>query len=223
MPVAGGGFEQCYNAQAVVAADSLLVVAIDLVQAANSLPSRKRGTSSKSSRCWASWRHCRRISAGRKRCSATMVISAPRMSRSVLRQGSSRCWRSAGRRITRPWTSALPRHRPHRRTRPARSHGAPLGHARRQEALRSAKAHPGAGVRDRQIGSRLSPIPAARARQGPRRVEPGDDGVEHEADLRSQYSITERRLLEYQPWDQTKAAAAFVTPPIYSINPLLPC
>jgi transposase len=35
MPVAGGGFEQCYNAQAVVAADSLLVVANDVVQAAN--------------------------------------------------------------------------------------------------------------------------------------------------------------------------------------------
>jgi transposase len=35
MPVAGGGFEQCYNAQAVVAADSLLVVATDLVQAPN--------------------------------------------------------------------------------------------------------------------------------------------------------------------------------------------
>jgi transposase len=35
MPVAGGGFEQCYNAQAVVAAGSLLVVAIDVVQAAN--------------------------------------------------------------------------------------------------------------------------------------------------------------------------------------------
>jgi hypothetical protein len=34
MPVAGGGFEQCYNAQAVVA-DSLLVVAVDVVQAAN--------------------------------------------------------------------------------------------------------------------------------------------------------------------------------------------
>jgi Transposase DDE domain len=32
---AGGGFEQCYNAQAVVAADSLLVVAVDVVQAAN--------------------------------------------------------------------------------------------------------------------------------------------------------------------------------------------
>ena len=35
MPVAGGGFEQCYNAQAVVAADSLLVVATSVVQAAN--------------------------------------------------------------------------------------------------------------------------------------------------------------------------------------------
>jgi transposase len=33
MPVAGGGFEQCYNAQAVVAAGSLLVVAADVVQA----------------------------------------------------------------------------------------------------------------------------------------------------------------------------------------------
>jgi transposase len=35
MPVAGGGFEQCYNAQAVVAADSLLVVAAEVAQAAN--------------------------------------------------------------------------------------------------------------------------------------------------------------------------------------------
>jgi transposase len=35
MPVTGGGFEQCYNAQAVVAAGSLLVVAADVVQAPN--------------------------------------------------------------------------------------------------------------------------------------------------------------------------------------------
>jgi transposase len=35
MPVSGGGFEQCYNAQAVVAAGSLLVVAAEVVQAAN--------------------------------------------------------------------------------------------------------------------------------------------------------------------------------------------
>src|SRR5271163_3251867 len=35
MPVAGGGFDQCYNAQAAVAASSLLIVAVDVVQAAN--------------------------------------------------------------------------------------------------------------------------------------------------------------------------------------------
>jgi len=35
MPVAGGGFDQCYNAQAAVAAGSLLVVAVDVVQAPN--------------------------------------------------------------------------------------------------------------------------------------------------------------------------------------------
>jgi transposase len=35
MPVAGGGFEQCYNAQAVVAAESLLVIAAEVVQAPN--------------------------------------------------------------------------------------------------------------------------------------------------------------------------------------------
>ena len=34
MPVPGGGFEQCYNAQACVAAGSLLVVANNVVQAA---------------------------------------------------------------------------------------------------------------------------------------------------------------------------------------------
>jgi transposase len=40
MPVAGGGFDQCYNAQAVVAAGSLLVVATDVVQDANAPPAR---------------------------------------------------------------------------------------------------------------------------------------------------------------------------------------
>jgi len=35
MPVAGGGFDQCYNAQAAVATESMLIVAHDLTQAAN--------------------------------------------------------------------------------------------------------------------------------------------------------------------------------------------
>jgi hypothetical protein len=49
MPVAGGGFEQCYNAQAVVAADSLLVVAAEVVQA----PSLATPTCYA---CWSPWR-----------------------------------------------------------------------------------------------------------------------------------------------------------------------
>src|ERR1700674_6141753 len=35
MPVAGGGLDQCFNAQAVVAAESLLVIAVEVVQAPN--------------------------------------------------------------------------------------------------------------------------------------------------------------------------------------------
>src|SRR5450755_1492754 len=35
MPVAGGGFDQCFNAQAVVAVESLLVIAVEVVQAPN--------------------------------------------------------------------------------------------------------------------------------------------------------------------------------------------
>jgi hypothetical protein len=35
MPVAGGGFDQCFNAQAVVATESLLVIAVEVVAAPN--------------------------------------------------------------------------------------------------------------------------------------------------------------------------------------------
>lgn len=35
MPIAGGGFEQCYNAQAAVDTDTMLIVATHLTQAAN--------------------------------------------------------------------------------------------------------------------------------------------------------------------------------------------
>ncbi len=47
MPMAAGGFEQCYNPQTAVAADSLLVVGVDVVQAPK--------TSSKLNRCTQGW------------------------------------------------------------------------------------------------------------------------------------------------------------------------
>jgi len=64
MPMAGGGFEQCYNAQAAVAAGSLL--AADVCQA----------TSSSSRRCWASSPPCPRTWASRRSCWPTPAISA---------------------------------------------------------------------------------------------------------------------------------------------------
>jgi transposase len=83
MPVAGSGFEQCYNAQAAVAAGSLLVVAVDVVAAPPM-------TSSSLSPCWARSTPCRKRLAKPKRCWLTPVILAPRMSRPARRPGSNR-------------------------------------------------------------------------------------------------------------------------------------
>src|SRR5664280_533093 len=71
-----------------------------------------------------------------------------------------------------------------------RGHGASAENARRQEALCSAQTDPGTGVRHHQIGARIPPVLAARARQGARRVEPRDHGMEHQADVHPQ-----RRLM----------------------------
>jgi transposase len=68
MPVAGGGFEQCNNAQAVVAAGSLLVVAAGVTQA----PNDKRHLR----RCWTRSPICRTSSVRLASCSRTTGISA---------------------------------------------------------------------------------------------------------------------------------------------------
>ena len=81
MPVAGGGFEQCYNAQAVVAAESLLVVAA-VVQA----PNDKQQIEPMLERLEA----LPEASASRKRCSPTPAISARPTSNSVRRPRSNR-------------------------------------------------------------------------------------------------------------------------------------
>ncbi len=63
MPVAGGGFEQAYNAQALVAADSLLVVTNDVVQATSGKSSRRWKRSPAFPRRWARPRPCWRTAA----------------------------------------------------------------------------------------------------------------------------------------------------------------
>ncbi len=157
MPVAGGGFEQCYNAQALVTADSLLVVAGDVVQAAND-KQQLEPMLGKLAALPADLGRPETILGDNGYFSAANVTACaaagiepltgarPRIASPVL--GPALCPGTAG--------TAEPD--------AARSHGAPLGHTRRQEALRSAQAHCGASVRHHQIGSGLSTIPAARAR-----------------------------------------------------------
>jgi hypothetical protein len=86
--VAGGGLEQCYNAQAVVTADSLLVVAADVVQAVND----KQQLEPMLGKLAALPADLGAPQTGARR---QTVIPAPPMSRPALRPGSSRCSRSA--------------------------------------------------------------------------------------------------------------------------------
>src|SRR3954451_21579476 len=65
-----------------------------------------------------------------------------------------------------------------------RGDGASAANAGGQDAVRPAQAHPRTGVRHHQVGARLPAVPAARSRQGPRRVEPGHHGLQSEAAVR---------------------------------------
>ena len=109
MPVAGGGFDQCYNAQAVVAAESLLVVAAQVVQA----PNDKQQIEPMLNKLDALPEDLGKpeillADNGYFSDANVMLCAAARIEPLIARAGS---------RITRPCASALPRHRRHRRTR----------------------------------------------------------------------------------------------------------
>src|SRR3954449_8128620 len=171
MPVAGGGFEQCYNAQAVVAAGSLLVVAADVVQAANDKQqlAPMLGTIDT----------CPRNSAGRQRLfqrGERHVLPGCR-DRATDRRGPATSSSLPARALRRGRACAGP-------SNPGRGQGPSPSDARRQEALCAAQTDSGAGVWHHQIGAGVPPISAAWAQRRPRRVEPRDFGLEHEADVR---------------------------------------
>ena len=69
---------------------------------------------------------------------------------------------------------------------PVEAMGLPSADAQRQTAIRPAQTDPGTGVRHHQIDARIPSIFAARARQGARRVEPCNHGLEHQTDVRPQ-------------------------------------
>jgi len=174
MPVAGGGFDQAYNAQATVASGSLLVVANDVVQAANDKEQIAPMLDKLD-----------RDHAGGQRL-------FQQRERDGLRRGRDR---AADRPRTGSPSSVL--EGPVRQSAagpgepdPAASDGASAGVARRPPTLCPAQADAGTGVRHHQIGDGLPPVLPARPRKGQRRVELGHHGLEREADVRTHPCLT---------------------------------
>src|SRR5450759_4089338 len=79
--------------------------------------------------------------------------------------------------------------------------GVQVAHATRKRTVRAAQADPGTGIRHHQIGDGLSPMPAARAEKRQRRVEFGDDELEHQANVRDAGLLRRHRdlsVLQYR-------------------------
>ena len=186
MPTSGGGFEQSYNAQAVVAAGSLLVVAADVVQAPNdkqqlepmldkieALPERLGAVGTLLAD--AVYFSAANVEACREGGLRTADRYGPSAASSpawrALREGGARTGKSDAR----------------------RGHGPSAEDARRPQALCFAQADTGAGVRHHQVGAWIPPVFFARSRQSARRVEPRDHGVEPEADVRPRPRLTGRQ------------------------------
>ena len=177
MPVAGGGFDQCYNAQAAVAVGSLLVVATDVVQAPNdknqvepmlgeigALPE----TLGEAETLLADTGY---FSAGNvEACEKAGIEPAIAMGRQPHHPPLAERFEKAPAAPENPTPVEAMAHR--------------LRTPRRPGALRPAQTDAGTGVRHHQIRARIPSIFTARARKSARRVEPGDHGLEHEANVR---------------------------------------
>lgn len=173
MPVAGGGFEQCYNAQAVVAAGSLLVLANDVTQAAND-KQQIEPMLDKLGALPDAMGKPENLLADAGYFSAANVEACER---AASRHGPPAA-SSAARRALRASADSA------RKSNPSRGHGSPPEDAGRPGALRPAQADARAGIRDHQVGDGIPPVPVARPRQGPRRMEPRHHGLEHQAHVR---------------------------------------
>src|SRR4051794_37657780 len=182
MPVAGGGVEPCYNAQAVVAAGSLLVVAADVVQAAND-KQQLAPMLGKIDPLPAELGRPETVLADSGYFSAANVT--------VCQAAEIEPLIAAGRQHHHPSlherfaaAGPAPDHPPlveamaHRLQTPEGKKLYAL------QALCAAQTDSGAGVWHHQIGAGVPPISAAWAQRRPRRVEPRDFGLEHEADVR---------------------------------------
>jgi hypothetical protein len=177
MKVAGGGFDQCYNAQAVVATGSMLIVATEVTQAAND-KEQLMPMIEKIQALPKELGRVKRILADSGYLSQANVEKRGGEDRTADRPGalSPSC----------QLETALCRHSqsPARLGHADAEDGASAEDAARQKALCAAQTNPRTGVRHHQIGDGISSMPVARTRKRQRRMESGDDELEHQANVR---------------------------------------
>ena len=155
MPVAGGGFDQCYNAQAVVATESLLVIAGEVVQA----PNDKQQIAPMLEKIDALSEQFGRpetlladngyfSEANVKLCAAAKIEPLIATGRQPHHPSWRERFAAAAGAVGQPNAG--------------RDHDLSAADANRQKALCAAQTNPGTGVRDHQIGDGLPSVPAAR-------------------------------------------------------------
>ena len=185
MPVAGGGFEQAYNAQALVAADSLLVVTNDVVQAPNDKRQIEPALEA--------------LARLPEALGAPETLLADSGYFSEANVNACAEAEIAPFDHARPGTPSSLLEGPLRRR--AAAPGEPdaagsddtsTGDARGPATLRPAQANAGTGVRHHQIGHGLPPVLATRPGQGHGRMEPGDPGLEHKENVHLAIRLSRR-------------------------------
>jgi len=174
MPVAGGGFEQAYNAQATVASGSLLVVTNDVVQATNDKREIEPALEALARLPEALGRPETLLADSGYFSEANVNICAEAKIVPLIAPGREHHHLSWKDRFAAAATDGDA----------AGSDGASTGDARGPATLRLAQTDAGTGVWDHQIGDGLPAVPPARPRQGKRRMEPRHPGLEREANVR---------------------------------------
>ena len=183
MPVAGGGFEQCYNAQAAVAEGSLLVVAIDVVQAPND-KQQLEPMLDKIGALPEELGEVETLLADNGYFSEANVTACEAANIEPLialgRQPHHQSWRER--------FAAAPPAPENPTPVEAMAYRLRTPNGKQQYALRKQTPEPVFGIH--QIGDGISSVLAARARPCPQRVEPRYHGLEHEEDVCAQRRLS---------------------------------
>ena len=206
MPVAGGGFDQCYNAQAAVAAGSLLVVASAVSQAPNDKQQLEPMVD--------------KIEAladelGKPEClladtgyfSAANVLACEKAGiEPLIAMGRQPHHPPLAERFADGAGSAGGPNA-------GRGDGASAEDVGRPSALGDAQADPRAGVRDHQIGAGIPSVFAARPRRRARRMEPRHHGLEHQAAVRPRSCLTKAEVRRLGRQSQGNPDIRLLQPP----------